>query len=115
MTHDLYVGTDADAVLSNPTLDTITTLFQSVVRNDFSARAAAMARKAASAGRPLLVGFKEASIINAPNLDFGSLADQGLGYDAAVPTFFHLLVRERENDIGPPADGVDAGARELSR
>ena len=62
MTHDLYVGTDADAVLSNPTLDTIATLFQSVVRNDFPARAAAMARKAASAGRPLLVGFKEASI-----------------------------------------------------
>jgi hypothetical protein len=70
MTHDLYVGTDADAVLSNPTLDTIATLFQSVVRNDFPARAAAMARKAASAGGLLLVGFQEASIINAPNLDF---------------------------------------------
>ena len=68
MTHDLYVGTDADAVLSNPTLDTIAMLFQSVVRNDFPARAAAMARKAASAGGPLLVGFKEASIINAPKL-----------------------------------------------
>ena len=73
MTHDLYAGTDADAVLSNPTLDTIAMLFQSVVRNDFPARAAAMARKAASAGGPLLVGFKEASIINAPNLDFRSL------------------------------------------
>jgi hypothetical protein len=54
MTHDLYVGTDADAVLSNPMLDTIATLFQSVVRNDFPVRAAAMARKAASAGGPLL-------------------------------------------------------------
>ena len=64
MTHDLYVGTDADAVLSNPTLDTIAMLFQSVVRNDFPARAAAMARKAASAGGPLLVGFKEASACN---------------------------------------------------
>ena len=73
MTHNVYVGADADAVLSNPTLDTIAMLFQSVVRNDFPARAAAMARKAASAGGPLLVGFKEASIINAPNLDFRSL------------------------------------------
>jgi hypothetical protein len=51
--------------ISNPTLDTITTLFQSVFGNDFPAPAAAMARIAASAGGRLLVGFQEASIINA--------------------------------------------------
>src|SRR5439155_11221885 len=67
MTQNLYVGADADAVLSNPTPDTIAAAFQSVVANNFPARAAAIAREAASAGGPLLIGLQEASIISAPS------------------------------------------------
>jgi hypothetical protein len=52
MTQNLYVGADADVVLSNPTPDTIAAAFQSVVANNFPARAAALLRRRpAPAGR----------------------------------------------------------------
>jgi hypothetical protein len=77
MTHDLYAGTDADAVLSNPTLDTIAMLFQSVVRNDFPARAGAMARvaKARKSGSHMTRRWREMD----SNFRFRVLCKGGLG------------------------------------
>ena len=96
MTQNLYVGADADAVFMNPTPEVIAAAFQSVVANNFPARAAAIAAEAAHAGGPLLIGLQEASIISAPGgtLDYtqiliGALAAQGLHYTAIVhPGFF---------------------------
>jgi hypothetical protein len=63
MTHNLYVGADADAVLSNPMIDTIAPAFSIGGRNDFPARAAATAWEAASAaGGPLLIGLQEGGV-----------------------------------------------------
>jgi hypothetical protein len=89
MTQNLYVGADAAVVLADPTPATIAAAFRSVVANNFPARAAAIAKEAASAGGPLLIGLQEASIITAPTatLDYAqilirALADQGLRYSA---------------------------------
>src|SRR5690349_22700894 len=67
MTQNLYVGADAGPVLTNPSPDTIAAAFQSVIGNNFPARAGAIARQAASAGGPLLIGLQEAAIISAPS------------------------------------------------
>jgi endonuclease/exonuclease/phosphatase family metal-dependent hydrolase len=99
MTQNLYVGADTDPVLRNPTPEVIAAAFQSVVANNFPARAAAIAAEAASAGGPLLIGLQEASIITAPTgtLDYtqiliGALEAQGLHYNAIVhPGFFFAL------------------------
>ena len=99
MTQNLYVGADADPVLANPTPATIQAAFNSVVANNFPARAAAIASEAASAGGPLLIGLQEAAIISAPGgttLDYGqilinALAAQGLHYaEAGVHTGFQI-------------------------
>jgi endonuclease/exonuclease/phosphatase family metal-dependent hydrolase len=98
MTQNLYVGADAAPVLSNPSPQTIAAAFQSVVANNFPARAGEIAREAASAGGPLLIGLQEAAIIGAPGgtLDYAQilvtqLAAQGLQYGiAGVHTGFQL-------------------------
>jgi endonuclease/exonuclease/phosphatase family metal-dependent hydrolase len=98
MTQNLYVGANAGPVLSNPSPDTIAAAFQSVVANNFPARAGAIAREAASAGGPLLIGLQEAAIISAPGatLDYAQilvnqLAAQGLHYSiAGVHTGFQI-------------------------
>jgi hypothetical protein len=100
MMQNLYVGADADVVLSNSTPDTVAAAFQSVVANNFPARAAAVAEEAASAGGPLLIGLQEASIISAPTgtLDYAQmlinqLAARGLQYSiAGVHTGFQFAL-----------------------
>lgn len=91
MSQNLYVGADADAVISNPTPATVEAAFQSVLANNFPARANAIAAEAAHAGGPLLIGLQEASVIGAPTgtLDYAqvlvkALADQGLHYSATI-------------------------------
>jgi len=91
MSQNLYVGADADAVISNPTPATVEAAFQSVLANNFPARANAIAAEAARAGGPLLIGLQEASVIGAPTgiLDYTqtlvkALADQGLHYSATI-------------------------------
>ncbi len=99
MTQNLYVGADADPVLANPTPATIQAAFNSVLANNFPARAAAIASEAAGAGGPLLIGLQEAEIISAPGgatLDYAqilinALAAQGLNYsEAGVHTGFQI-------------------------
>jgi endonuclease/exonuclease/phosphatase family metal-dependent hydrolase len=99
MTQNLYVGADATPVLANPTPATIQAAFNSVLANNFPARAAAIASEAASAGGPLLIGLQEASIISAPGsatLDYAqilinALAARGLNYsEAGVHTGFQI-------------------------
>jgi endonuclease/exonuclease/phosphatase family metal-dependent hydrolase len=99
MTQNLYVGADTTPVLQNPTPATIAAAYDSVLANNFQARAAAIASEAASAGGPLLIGLQEAEIINAPNqpsLDYAqslinALAARGLNYiEAGVHTGFQL-------------------------
>jgi hypothetical protein len=58
MTQNLYVGADATAVLEDPSPATITAAYNSVVANNFPARAAAIATEAANAGGPLLIGLR---------------------------------------------------------
>jgi endonuclease/exonuclease/phosphatase family metal-dependent hydrolase len=99
MTQNLYVGADATPVLTNPTPAAIAAAFQSVVANNFPARAGAIASEAASAGGPLLIGLQEAEIISAPGgvaLDYAktlvnALGSLGLNYtEAAVHTGFQV-------------------------
>jgi endonuclease/exonuclease/phosphatase family metal-dependent hydrolase len=99
MTQNLYVGADATPVLQNPSLATITAAYNSVVANNFAARAAAIAAEAANSGGPLLIGLQEAEIITAPNqptLDYAqilidALASHGLIYtEGGVHTGFQL-------------------------
>jgi endonuclease/exonuclease/phosphatase family metal-dependent hydrolase len=99
MTQNLYVGADATAVLEDPSPATITAAYNSVVANNFPARAAAIATEAANAGGPLLIGLQEAEIITAPNqptlnypqILINALAAQGFHYAAAgVHTGFEL-------------------------
>jgi endonuclease/exonuclease/phosphatase family metal-dependent hydrolase len=99
MTQNLYLGADATPVLQNPSPATITAAFNSVIANNFPARAAAIASEAANAGGPLLIGLQEAEIITAPNqptLDYAqilinALAAEGLNYtEAGVHTGFQL-------------------------
>ncbi|MBV9375724.1 MAG: hypothetical protein JO320_11825 [Alphaproteobacteria bacterium] len=100
MTQNLYVGADATPVLENPNSATIAAAFQSVVANNFPARAAAIAAEAANAGGPLLIGLQEADIISGPGvtLDYAqilinALAAQGLHYtEAGVHTGFQVGV-----------------------
>jgi endonuclease/exonuclease/phosphatase family metal-dependent hydrolase len=99
MTQNLYVGADTTPVLQNPTPATIAAAYNSVLANNFQARAAAIASEAANAGGPLLIGLQEAEIITAPNqptLDYAqilvnALAAKGLNYtEAGVHTGFQL-------------------------
>jgi endonuclease/exonuclease/phosphatase family metal-dependent hydrolase len=76
MTQNLYIGADATPVLQNPSPATITAAFNSVIANNFPARAAAIATEAANAGGPLLIGLQEAENITAPNqppLDYAQI------------------------------------------
>lgn len=98
MTQNLYVGADANALLANPTPAAIAAAFQSVTANNFPVRADAIAREAAGAGGPLLIGLQETSIITSPSgtLDYAqillnSLGNQGLHYAiAGVHTGFQI-------------------------
>jgi hypothetical protein len=90
MTQNLYVGADTTPVFQSPT-SAIAAAYNSVLANNFQARAAAIASEAANAGGPLLIGLQEAEIINPPNqpsLDYAqilinALAAKGLNYTEA--------------------------------
>jgi endonuclease/exonuclease/phosphatase family metal-dependent hydrolase len=101
MTQNLYIGANTDAVLASPNATTLQAALDSIVANNFSARAGAIATEAASAGGPALIGLQEAYIISAPNvptLDYaqillGQLAAKGLNYTiAGVHTGFNLAI-----------------------
>jgi endonuclease/exonuclease/phosphatase family metal-dependent hydrolase len=110
MTQNLYIGANTDPVLASPNPVTLAAALDSIVKNNFPARAGAIATEAASAGGPLLIGLQEAYIISAPNvptLDYaqillGQLAAKGLNYTiAGVHTGFDVAtslfsVTERE-------------------
>jgi endonuclease/exonuclease/phosphatase family metal-dependent hydrolase len=90
MTQNLYIGADTTPVLLSPDLGTAAAAFDSVVANNFPARAGAIADEAAKAGGPLLIGLQEAYIISAPTgtLDYtqillNQLALRGLNYTIA--------------------------------
>jgi endonuclease/exonuclease/phosphatase family metal-dependent hydrolase len=90
MTQNLYIGADTTPVLLSPTFETAAAAFDSVVANNFLARAGAIANEAASAGGPLLIGLQEAFIISGPTgtLDYAQillnqLAARGLNYTIA--------------------------------
>ena len=96
MTQNLYVGADTDPILaaSTPTAlqAAIQAAAQSVVDNNFPARAAAIASEAASAGGPLLIGLQEAEIVGAPGLSLyyadaliSALKAEGLNYTYMIP------------------------------
>jgi endonuclease/exonuclease/phosphatase family metal-dependent hydrolase len=99
MTQNLYIGTNTDAVLASPDPTTLTAALNSIVANNFPARAGAIATEAANAGGPALIGLQEAYIISAPTiatLDYtqillGQLAARGLNYTVAgVHTGFNI-------------------------
>ena len=99
MTQNLYLGADATPVLQDPSLTTIIAAYNSVIANNFPARAAAIATEASNSGGPLLIGLQEAEIISAPNqptlnyaqILINALASQGLNYtEAGVHTGFQL-------------------------
>ncbi len=96
MTQNLYVGADTDPILAATTpaalQAAITAAAQSVVANNFPARAAAIASEAASVGGPLLIGLQEAEIVNEPGLSLNyadaliaALKADGLNYTYMIP------------------------------
>jgi endonuclease/exonuclease/phosphatase family metal-dependent hydrolase len=100
ITQNLYIGADTTPVLMSPDPATIGAAFNSVLANDFRARADAIAGEAAIAGGPLLIGLQEAAIISGPSgtLDYAQillnqLTAQGLHYAiAGVHTGFQLAL-----------------------
>jgi endonuclease/exonuclease/phosphatase family metal-dependent hydrolase len=109
MTQNLYIGANTDAVLASPNAMTLQAALDSIVANNFTARAGAIATEAAGAGGPTLIGLQEAYIISAPSvsLDYtqillDQLAARGLHYTVAgVHTGFSVAtslfsVTERE-------------------
>jgi endonuclease/exonuclease/phosphatase family metal-dependent hydrolase len=109
MTQNLYLGANTDAVLASPNEMTLQAALNSILANNFLARAGAIATEAASAGGPALIGLQEAYIISAPNVNLNytqilldQLAARGLNYTVAgVHTGFSVAtslfsVTERE-------------------
>jgi endonuclease/exonuclease/phosphatase family metal-dependent hydrolase len=92
MTQNLYIGADIAPVLGaqNPTdlLIALANAQNSIVANDFSARAGAIANEVFNAGSPLLIGLQEATTITGTGglaLDYtqiliDQLALKGLNY-----------------------------------
>jgi hypothetical protein len=68
MTQNLYIGANTDPVLASPDVTTLTAALNSIVANNFPARAGAIANEAANAGGPALIGLQEAYIISAPSV-----------------------------------------------
>ncbi|HEY1301191.1 MAG TPA: endonuclease/exonuclease/phosphatase family protein, partial [Stellaceae bacterium] len=96
MTQNLYLGADTTPILDAQTpaqlQAAVQAAAQSVVLNNFPARAAAIASEAAAAGGPLLIGLQEAEIISSPagSLDYAdtlisALAAKGLHYTYMIP------------------------------
>jgi len=110
MTQNLYLGANTDAVLASPNEATLTADLNSIVANKFPTRAGEIAKEAAGAGGPLLIGLQEAYIISAPSIGtlnytqilLDQLAARGLNYTVAgVHTGFNFAtsifsVTERE-------------------
>ena len=96
MTQNLYTGADTDPIImanSIPALqNAIAVATQSVIANNFPARAAAIAAEAAKAGAPLLIGLQEAEIVSQGGMSLNyadtliaALKAQGLNYTYMIP------------------------------
>ena len=87
MTQNVYIGADGAPVLASPSPETIAAALASIAANNFPARAGAIAKEAADAGGPLLIGLQEADIIGTPTgtlnytqILLDQLAARGLNY-----------------------------------
>ena len=96
MTQNLYTGADTDPIImadSIPALqNAIAVATQSVIANNFPARAAAIAAEATKAGGPLLIGLQEAEIVSqgGVSLNYADtliavLKAQGINYTYMIP------------------------------
>jgi len=90
MTQNLYIGADTLPLLQSPDTATLAAVIQSIVANNFPARAGAIANEAVQAGGPLLIGLQEAFVLSSPSgtLDYtqillDQLASHGLSYQIA--------------------------------
>jgi len=90
MTQNLYIGADTLPLLQSPDTATLAAVIQSIVANNFPARAGAIANEAVQAGGPLLIGLQEAFLLSSPSgtLDYtqillDQLASHGLSYQIA--------------------------------
>jgi hypothetical protein len=96
ITQNLYTGADTDPIImaaSIPALqNAIKVATQSVIANNFPARAAAIAAEAAKAGGPLLIGLQESEIVSQAGVSLNyadtliaALKTQGLNYTYMIP------------------------------
>jgi endonuclease/exonuclease/phosphatase family metal-dependent hydrolase len=96
MTQNLYTGADTNPILMAATIpdlqNAVKAAAQSVIDNNFPARAAAIAAEAARAGGPLLIGLQEAEIVgqagvtlNYADAVIAALKTQGLNYTYMIP------------------------------
>lgn len=90
MTQNLYIGADTLPLLQSPDPATLQAVFQTVIANNFPARAGAIANEVVQAGGPLLIGLQEAVVLSSPlgTLDYtqillDQLASHGLSYQIA--------------------------------
>jgi hypothetical protein len=96
MTQNLYTDADTNPILMAATIpdlqNTVKAAAQSVIDNNFPARAAAIAAEAAKAGGPLLIGLQEAEIVGQTGVSLNyadtltaALKTRGLNYTYMIP------------------------------
>src|ERR1700731_644720 len=75
MTQNLYIGADTLPLLQSPNPATLQTVIQSIIANNFPARAGAIANEVVQAGGPLLIGLQEAVVLSSPlgTLDYAQI------------------------------------------
>ena len=66
MTQNLYIGADTLPLLQSPDPAALQTVTQSIIANNFPARATAIANEVVQAGGPLLIGLQEAVVLSSP-------------------------------------------------
>jgi hypothetical protein len=96
MTQNLYTGADTNPILMAATIpdlqNAIIAAAESVLANNFPARAAAIAAEAAKAGGPLLIGLQESEIVSQAGVSLNyadtliaALKAQGFNYTYIIP------------------------------
>jgi endonuclease/exonuclease/phosphatase family metal-dependent hydrolase len=103
MTQNVYIGANGDPVLASPSPETIAAALDSIAKNNFQARAGAIATEAAGAGGPLLIGLQEADIIGTPT---GTLNYTQILLDQLAARGLHYVIAGSHTGFNVAANGL---------
>ena len=110
MTQNVYIGADGAPVLASPSPETIAAALASIAANNFPARAGAIAKEAADAGGPLLIGLQEADIIGAPT---GTLNYTQILLDQLAAQGLHYVIAGSHTGFNVAANGLSLTDRDV--